>query len=280
MNLAAAAVTAGTLAGISFMVSGARLLRPDPLRRAMSWDAAHANGELSPLDRTLAVWNDWMGVGRQQSCLVVLERPATWHRMGQIRAMIVALAGSSFLALAGIAPIGALLATVVGVATALLVTEKALHRAARRRRAVLADQVLLLAEFLALCLTAGVTAAEALQRSASRTPQPLSGWIDIVVRQVRAGRPLDEGLTEVARILQLPEFDRLADSIRTAAERGVPVAAVVSQQVRDERGRRRAADLERAGRADMAMLVPVVMLILPAVVVVAVYPGFVTLLSM
>lgn len=280
MNALAAVVTATVLSGACFIISGTRMLRPDPLRRALRYHPAGEPAEPNVVDRTLLKWNKWMGIGRQQSCLQILNRSPLAHRSAQIRAALVATVGVSALTLARFDPIRAVCASTLALVMGLLLTEKSLHRAAQRQRRVLADQVLVLAEFLALCLTAGVTPAEALERSAPRAPRPLAGWVETVVRKVRAGRPLDEGLTEVGGVLQLREFERLADSLRTAAERGVPVAEAVGRQVRDDRGRRRATELERAGRADMAMLVPVVLLILPAVVVVAVYPGFVTLLNM
>ncbi len=52
-----------------------------------------------------------------------------------------------------------------------------------------------------------------------------------------------------------------------------PLAAVVRAQAEDARTEERRRLMELAGRKDVAMLIPVVFLVLPTVVLVALFPG-------
>jgi tight adherence protein C len=63
------------------------------------------------------------------------------------------------------------------------------------------------------------------------------------------------------------------DGIVVALERGTPLAEVVRAQAEDARAAEQRRLMELAGRKDVAMLVPVVFLVLPTVVLIALYPG-------
>jgi len=63
------------------------------------------------------------------------------------------------------------------------------------------------------------------------------------------------------------------DALVVALERGTPLADVLRSQADDIRGARRRTLLELAGRKDVLMLVPVVFLILPTVVLIALFPA-------
>ena len=68
--------------------------------------------------------------------------------------------------------------------------------------------------------------------------------------------------------------ERFVDGLMVCLERGTPVAEVLRAQAADARADQRRMLMEQAGRKDIAMLLPVVFLILPIVVVIAMYPGF------
>lgn len=79
--------------------------------------------------------------------------------------------------------------------------------------------------------------------------------------------------------MNVPGFTRLVDTVATANNRGTPLAATLMAQVADARNQYHTRLLERAGRSEIVMLVPIVFLVLPCVVAVAVYPGFLSLMS-
>jgi tight adherence protein C len=70
---------------------------------------------------------------------------------------------------------------------------------------------------------------------------------------------------------------RFVDAVCTGIERGAPLSDVLRAQADDARDARRRQLLELGGQKEVWMLVPVVFLIMPVVVLFALYPGLVSL---
>lgn len=278
MTPAAFLACAAGLAGMALVVSGARGFRPDPVRRGL--------GLLAPptrppwIDRALDHWEARVGVTRQHASLRLLGDSKSRHRRRQVVIVALAVGWGALFGWAQGGPSAALVLGAIAVPGGLALAESRLHRRARRRRDVLAAQVLPVTQTLALAVSAGQTAAEAVADAAAVAPDPIHEWLAVVDAQIRSGRSMEAALTEVADTLEVTDFSLLADTLVAASARGAPLAATLLAQVRDTRNRHRAAALERAGRSDIAMLLPVVFGVLPAVVIVALYPGFVALSSL
>jgi tight adherence protein C len=71
-----------------------------------------------------------------------------------------------------------------------------------------------------------------------------------------------------------PEVERFVDALVLAMERGTPLADLLRAQAADARAAQARRLMESAGRKDVSMLIPVVFLILPTVVLIALFPGF------
>ena len=67
---------------------------------------------------------------------------------------------------------------------------------------------------------------------------------------------------------------RFSDSLTIAVERGSPLVDVVNRQVEEVRNQERSRLLESAGKAEIAMMIPVVFLILPVSVLFALWPSY------
>ena len=63
-------------------------------------------------------------------------------------------------------------------------------------------------------------------------------------------------------------------NILIAIERGTPLAEVISRQVDEVRQAQRTSLLEKAGKAEIALMIPVVFLILPVSVLFALWPSY------
>lgn len=257
--------------GLWLVADGWRRAFPDPIRQALRGHPLESRRS-DPFDRLLDRWDASLGVGRRRSSLQVLRIPASGFRRAQVTVMTAACAA----ALAWLLSTGGSgwLVAVVGPPLALALTERVVVWRADARRRVLAGQVVPFAEFLAMCTTAGLTAPEAVTRSAEHVPAPLRLFVADVVADLRTGSPFDRALRASAERIDIPQYWRLCDTVLTAAERGTPLGPTLMGQVCDIRNQERARRMERAGRAEVAMLVPIVLLVLPAVVAVAVYPGF------
>ena len=77
----------------------------------------------------------------------------------------------------------------------------------------------------------------------------------------------------MAARVDVPAVRRFVDGVAIAVQRGTPLADVLRAQAGDARADLHRALLEIAGRKELLMLVPVVFLVLPTVVLVALYPA-------
>lgn len=73
--------------------------------------------------------------------------------------------------------------------------------------------------------------------------------------------------------MAVPSVERFIDGLLISLERGTPVVTVVRAQATDARTAQQQSLMEQAGRKDVIMLIPVVFLILPTVVAIALFPG-------
>jgi tight adherence protein C len=70
---------------------------------------------------------------------------------------------------------------------------------------------------------------------------------------------------------------RVTHSLELALERGTPLAQVLRAQASDARAHQVRMLLVLAGHKETSMMIPVVFLILPMIVAVALYPGLIAL---
>lgn len=166
----------------------------------------------------------------------------------------------------------AVLPAVLG-AVGLVLCDLRLTAAARARARRIEEELPTVLEFLALCLAAGEGLLDSLRRVGDAGSADLTGELRAVVIDVGTGTPLAEGLTVMARRLQVPSVSRSIDHIVAAIERGAPLAQVLQAQAGDAREDAKRVLIEQAGRKEILMLLPLVFLILPLSVIFAIFPG-------
>lgn len=152
-----------------------------------------------------------------------------------------------------------------------------LTRKASARQRLLIAQLPDAAELLALALSAGESISDALARVARVADAPVGEELARIGALTRTGTPLARALAEVAQANDCPGLTRLTAVTAQALHRGTPLARVLRDQAIDEREAARRDLMERAGKQEIAMLVPVVFLIMPLTVVFALYPGLLAL---
>lgn len=196
---------------------------------------------------------------------------AVWALIGIIIGLIVALA--SFRSAANqvlVFVLMPLLGGVLGVA----LREMLLRRAASARIRRIASEYPTVLEFMSLSLAAGEGIFDALVRVSGLGNSELGREFAGVVRRVRAGAALGPTLRELARDLRYVPLARTCDHLLTAMDRGAPLVEVLQAQASDARDLSKRDLLEMAGRNELRMMVPLVMLILPVTVLFALYPSF------
>ena len=173
----------------------------------------------------------------------------------------------------GSSPVGIVLLGAVGVVAGWSARDAALGRTMRTRQRAIEAHLPTLADLLALAVASGASPAAALENAASTMSGPLADEVAAAVDDIRSGLPVDAAMRAFANRCGLPAVQRFVDGILIAIERGTPLADVMRAQADDVRVDQRRRLMELAGRKDVAMLVPIVFLVLPSVVLVAVFPG-------
>ena len=194
------------------------------------------------------------------------------------------LAGAALLALrlfarVGLPPLSLAGIVVAGVVAGVVARDLALTRALRRREELIALELPVVAELLALAVGAGESPLAALERVTRRSGGELARELRAALADARSGTPFVTALQGVADRTTLPALVRFVDGLTVALQRGTPLADVLRAQAADVREDGRRVLLETGGRREIAMMAPVVFLILPVVIVFALFPGAVTLTS-
>lgn len=264
--------------------------RPSRLIAPPSGPNADVLGRLTPQARRIAVAIDrWVGGSESvRRRLVALddERSVEDIRFEQvvwaaIGLMAGALAGGALSLLSGQIVVGSIaLLAIAGLVGGVLGRDWWLTQQVRRRDERILAEFPVVADLLALAVTAGEAPQAALERVSRLVGGELGRSIQRALADAKTGTPLAESLERMANASRLEPLSRFIDGIVVAMERGTPLADVLRAQAADvrEQGKRRL--LEAGGRKEVAMLVPVVFLLLPVTVIFALFPGLFSIIQL
>src|SRR3954467_2678823 len=201
-----------------------------------------------------------------------------WGGLGLLGAAVLATVGS--VAAGGVNVLSAGLLCVAGLVGGVLGRDWWLTQQVAKREELLLAEFPVVAELLALAVTAGESPSAAIARVTRLSGGELARELGAALGRGRAGVPLVDALQQVADRTSLDALARFVDGLLVAIERGTPLAEVLRAQAADvrEAGKRRL--LEAGGRKEIAMMVPVVFLVLPVTVVFALFPGLISIVSL
>ena len=184
---------------------------------------------------------------------------AIWFHPGTIRSMVL---------------------LIVSAASGVAIRDRQLTAQVKRHEARIEARFPQAAELLALAVSAGESLTAALDRLVARGKGPLIAEFDSAINLMKAGVPLGIALDEIAHQSGVPALERFIDGVIVTLERGTPIAETLRMQANDVREEHRRALLEASGRAEIAMMIPIVFLIMPITVLFALWPSITTLSSM
>ena len=173
----------------------------------------------------------------------------------------------------GATPMALVLLPAIGAVLGVLLLDRRISSQAKKRRARIEGQLPDVAELLAFAVAAGESIIPALHRVSSMVRGDLGDEIATVVADASTGVPIEQALRSASDRMDVPAVERFVDGLVISLERGTPLVGVVRAQASDARAVQQQALMAQAGRKDVIMLVPVVFLILPTVVVIALFPG-------
>ena len=225
----------------------------------------------TPLEAVGARVARWVPHRRLRERMAGLGRPDLLERL-----LAWKLAGGTTGALLGLsAPVGAgrVAAAILLGGGAWTLPEFVLARrlAARREALGLATPDLL--DLMDAGVSAGLTPRSALERAVDGSPPMLRPILEAARERVALGDRWSSVLGEVADREGIGALRRVATVLERSVRYGAPVEGALRALARDARAERDGRLEERAGRAPVAMLFPLVFCILPAFVLSAVVPA-------
>ena len=152
-----------------------------------------------------------------------------------------------------------------------------LRRESTRRMMRIEQELPVVVDLLAFAVSAGEPVVVALRRICQMCTGEFVHELFRINALLSAGVSLTEAMSDMDRVLHIPAVSRLVRAITIALERGTPMAEVLRAQASDSRAEASRTLLAIAGKKETAMMIPVVFLILPLIVAVALYPGLIAL---
>jgi tight adherence protein C len=147
----------------------------------------------------------------------------------------------------------------------------------KRGRAQIEREFPLVVELFAILLAGNQSPATALAHISSRASGEFALVLREAIQEVRSGSNFSEALDILSERIKSPMVRRFSDSLMIALERGSPLLEVVNRQVEEVRQEQKSRLLESAGKAEIALMIPVVFLILPVSVLFALWPSYFSL---
>ena len=132
----------------------------------------------------------------------------------------------------------------------------------------------------AVCLGAGLSIPDTFAHVGADSIGILGIEARAIARDIEVGVPLVDACNASEQRVRHESWSRLLDHLLGARRHGTPIADIVRSLAADERAAAGRRLLEAASSREIYMLLPLVFVILPMTVMVAVFPGLVALGSL
>jgi tight adherence protein C len=127
-------------------------------------------------------------------------------------------------------------------------------------------------DLLAVTVEAGLGFDGALAKLADYTEGPLAEEFALTLNEMRIGESRPEALKRLAARVDVPQVGSFVRAVVQADQLGMSIGATLRVQAADARVRRQLAAEEKAMKAPIKMIFPMVFLILPAMFIVIIGP--------
>lgn len=132
----------------------------------------------------------------------------------------------------------------------------------------------LIVELFAILIGGGMSPSTALAYICEQGEGEFLRHLRPIVAQMRAGMNLAQALDLLNGEFESPMIRRFCDSLAISVERGTSLIDVVGRQVEEVRSAQRLAITEKASKAEISLMIPVVFLILPISILFALWPSY------
>lgn len=292
--IASSAVAAGLFLAVYGMVrpapaAGAGAAVDEPL----VIDEFRQRLDASPLSRAGS------GLAATSETLVRRLTPSTWHEKLQDRIRLAgrevtlapgrvyvlqvlgAVAGLALFGLAaltaGVPTLGTAGMAAFGLLLGFVTPTVVLDRQGRERQADIRRTLPEALDLMAISVQAGVGLEQAVSVVAERLPGALGEELTRFLHEVQLGLSRREALLSLRERTDCPDLSTFILSLLQADALGIAIGEVLKTQATEIRAKRRQRARERAGKAPVRLLFPLIFGILPALFVVILGPAAITI---
>ena len=132
----------------------------------------------------------------------------------------------------------------------------------------------LVVELFAILIGGGMSPSSALSLISQRGEGEFIRLLTPIIAQMKQGINLAQALDILNKEVDSRIIRRFCDSLAISVERGTPLIEVVGRQVEEVRQAQRMQIAERASKAEIQLMIPVVFLILPISILFALWPSY------
>ena len=181
---------------------------------------------------------------------------------------------TAFLPVTGILRLGLL---GLGAAVLALGPDSILNRRVEERQQIMQRKLPDILDLLTISVEAGLGFEQAVDRTVSSVPGPLSDEFARMLGELRAGSSRADAMRAMEQRTNVPEIRSFVLAILQADAFGVSIGRVLRAQADEMRIKRRQLAQERAQKAPVKMLIPMVFCIFPALFVVVLGPAMINI---
>lgn len=208
--------------------------------------------------------------------------PNALDRFLAVRAISAIAAPIVFVVLLLALPLDGLLkfmaAALFGIAVFML-PDIRLNRAVEEREKRIIRDLPSVLDLLTISVEAGLGFDQAVDRVIANVPGPLTQEFHRMLGETRAGASRADSLRAMESRVNLPEVRSFLLAIIQADTFGVSIGRVLRAQAEEARIKRRQSAQERAMKAPVKMLIPIVLCIFPALFVVVLFPAVINIME-
>jgi len=167
---------------------------------------------------------------------------------------------------------------VAGVILGWLLPDVILNSRINQRKAQIEKQLPDTLDLLTVCIEAGLSFEGAMQKVVEKSKGVLADELFVVLQETRMGKPRKDALRAMADRLAVDDLSNFIGSIIMAEQLGISMGNVLRIQSADVRQKRRQRVEELAMKAPVKMLIPMVILIFPAIFVILLGPAVIQIM--